>query len=94
MATLLIQFAAFKGKTLRLDAADSLADGVRQDHIIEIALDEPSNYKYHNPLKLEKHLKLQIKDNGDYYVFIDEVQFVKRIKVRDSELKEKRRFQK
>ena len=43
-----------------------LAEGVRQDHIIEVALDEPSNYKYHNPLKLEKHLKRQIKDNGDY----------------------------
>ena len=41
-----------------------LADGVRQDHIIEVALDEPSNCKYHNPLKLEKHLKRQIKDNG------------------------------
>ena len=66
-----------------------LADGVRQDHIIEVALDEPSNYKYHNPLKLEKYLKRQIKDNDDYYIFIDEVQFVKRVKVRDPELKEK-----
>ena len=66
-----------------------LTDGVRQDHIIEVALDEPSNYKYHNPLKLEKYLKRQIKDNDDYYIFIDEVQFVKRVKVRDPELKEK-----
>ena len=66
-----------------------LADGVGRDHIIEVALDEPDNYKYHNPLKLEKYLKRQIKDNGDYYVFIDEVQFVKRVKVRDPELKEK-----
>ena len=66
-----------------------LADGVGQDHIIEVALDEPGNYKYHNPLKLEKHLKRQIKDKGDYYVFIDEVQFVKRVKARDPELEEK-----
>ena len=29
-----------------------LADGVRQDHIIEVALNEPSNCKYHNPLNL------------------------------------------
>lgn len=69
-----------------------LADGVGQDHIIEVALDEPGNYKYHNPLKLEKHLKRQIKDNGNYYVFIDEVQFVKRVKVRDPELEELAEF--
>ena len=26
-----------------------LSDGVKQDHIIELAMDEPGNYKYHNP---------------------------------------------
>ena len=66
-----------------------LSNGVKDDHIIEIPLDEPDNYKFHNPLKLEKFIKRQIKDKGDYYIFIDEVQFVKRIKVRDSELEEK-----
>lgn len=66
-----------------------LSNGVKDDHIIEIPLDEPGNYKFHNPLKLEKFIKRQIKDKGDYYIFIDEVQFVKRIKVRDPELEEK-----
>ena len=66
-----------------------LSNGVKDDHIIEIPLDEPDNYKFHNPLKLEKFIKRQIKDKGDYYIFIDEVQFVKRIKVRDPELEEK-----
>ena len=65
-----------------------LSDGVKPDHIIEIALDEPSNFKYHNPLKLEKYIKKQIKDNDDYYVFIDEIQFVKKIKLKDPALKE------
>ena len=66
-----------------------LSNGVKDDHIIEIPLDEPDNYKFHNPLKLEKFIKRQIKDKGDFYIFIDEVQFVKRIKVRDPELEEK-----
>lgn len=66
-----------------------LQDGVSQDHIVEVALDEPSNYKYHNPLKLSRYLDKQIKDDSEYYVFIDEVQFVKKLKVRDPELKEK-----
>ena len=30
-----------------------LSNGVKDDHIIEIPLDEPSNYKFHNPLKLD-----------------------------------------
>lgn len=66
-----------------------ISNGVKDDHIIEIPLDEPDNYKFHNPLKLQKFIKRQIKDKGDYYIFIDEVQFVKRIKVRDPELEEK-----
>ena len=66
-----------------------LRDGVPADHIVEIALDEPANYKYHNPLKLAHYLERQIRDNGEYYMFIDEVQFVKKVKVRDPELMEK-----
>ena len=61
--------------------------GVSPDHIVEVALDEPENYKLHNPLKLDAYLKSKIKDDGEYYVFIDEVQFVKRVKVKDPALK-------
>ena len=66
-----------------------LRDGVPQDHIVEIALDEPDNYKYHNPMKLSRYLGRRIRDDGEYYVFIDEVQFVKKLKVRDPKLKKK-----
>lgn len=66
-----------------------LRDGVPQDRIVEIALDEPDNYKYHNPMKLSRYLGRRIRDDGEYYVFIDEVQFVKKLKVRDPKLKKK-----
>ena len=58
-----------------------LSQNVTDDHIIEIALDEAENYKYHNPLKLDSFIKEKIKDDDTYYVFIDEIQYVKKIKV-------------
>ena len=60
-----------------------LSQNVADDHIIEIAMDEPENYKYHNPLKLDSFIKEKIKDNDTYYVFIDEIQYVKKIKIKD-----------
>ena len=66
-----------------------ISQNVREDHIIEIALDEPENYKYHNPLKLDRFIKDRIKDEDTYYIFIDEIQFVKRIKIKDDQLDEK-----
>ena len=62
--------------------------GVSPDHVIEVALDEPENFRYHNPLKLDAYLKSKLQDDGEYYIFIDEVQFVKRIKVKDPMLKD------
>ena len=66
-----------------------ISQNVREDHIIEIALDEPENYKYHNPLKLDRFIKGQLKDDDTYYIFIDEIQFVKKIKIKDERLDEK-----
>lgn len=66
-----------------------ISQNIREDHIIEIALDEPENYKYHNPLKLDRFIKDRIKDEDTYYIFIDEIQFVKRIKIKDDQLDEK-----
>lgn len=65
-----------------------LANGVKPDHIVEVALDEPENFQYHNPLKLDAFLKSRIKDDGEYYVFLDEVQFVKKVRLRDPDLEE------
>ena len=60
--------------------------GVSDDHIVEVALDAAENFIYHNPRRLLKHLKSRIVDKEQYYIFIDEIQFVKKIKIRDPEI--------
>lgn len=62
--------------------------GVEDSHIIEIALDDADYYSYHNPKKLLKYIKSKIIDKSDYYIFIDEIQFVKKLKVKDPEVKD------
>lgn len=54
--------------------------GIKDDHIIEFALDEALNAKYRNPLELDKYVREQIIDKEQkYYVFIDEIQKVSEI---------------
>ncbi len=50
--------------------------GVQADHIIEIALDDIINTELREPMALYNHIKEKIKDNSDYYLFLDEIQFV------------------
>lgn len=50
--------------------------GVDDDHIIEIALDDRSNIEFRNPDKILMHIKSEIKDNRQYYVLLDEVQML------------------
>ena len=57
-----------------------LGTGVREDQIIELVLDEIDNAKYRNPFELNRFVKERISDkNTRYYVFIDEIQFVKEV---------------
>jgi hypothetical protein len=56
-----------------------LSIGVKEDHIICLALDETKNAKFRNPLFLDEYLQNQIVDNGKYYFFLDEIQKVKDI---------------
>lgn len=51
-------------------------NGVDDDHIIEVALDDRANIELRNPDKILTHIKLQIKDSGQYYVLLDEVQMI------------------
>ena len=52
-------------------------DGVADDHIIELALDEDVNARYRNPLELGQYIRSLLTDkNGMYYVFLDEIQKV------------------
>ena len=50
------------------------ADGVTDDHIIELALDEDENARYRNPLELGQYIRSLLVDKDKmYYVFLDEV---------------------
>ncbi len=52
-------------------------EGIPDDCIIGLALDELSNIKYRNPFELDKFIREQIVDSSKrYYIFIDEIQFV------------------
>lgn len=53
-----------------------IANGVSQDHIIRIALDDLENAEYREKLTLYKYVKSQITDSGMYYVLLDEIQLV------------------
>lgn len=53
-----------------------LSKGIDSEHIIKIALDDILNEEYKDPRRLLLHIKESIKDNNNYYVFIDEVQMM------------------
>lgn len=52
-----------------------LSQGVKEEQIITIALDEIDNLEYRNPFILNERIKKRTKDKKQiYYVFIDEIQ--------------------
>lgn len=53
-----------------------LDSGVEEDHIIEIALDDRSNKKLRDPDVILNFIKESIKDKEDYYIILDEVQYL------------------
>ena len=57
-----------------------ISQGIREDQIIELALDEIRNARYRNPFELDIFVRNRITDNSTrYYVFIDEVQFCEEV---------------
>lgn len=52
------------------------SQGISDDHIIEIALDDRTNKDLRNPDNLLKYIKEQITDKKLYYIMLDEVQMV------------------
>ena len=57
-----------------------LENGVTEDQIIGLALDEVINAKYRNPMELDKFIREQMQDPSKrYYIMIDEIQFVAEI---------------
>lgn len=53
-----------------------LSDGVDEDHIIKVELDQRRYYKFRNPIALCEYIEAIVKDrkNEQFYLFIDEVQ--------------------
>ena len=52
------------------------SQGVAADHIIAIELDTLENEMYRNPHTLLEYVKSQMIDDGEYYIFLDEVQLL------------------
>ena len=55
-----------------------LENGIKADHIIEIALDGIEMENLRNPMNCYNFIKEKLKDNDIYYVLLDEVQFMDR----------------
>lgn len=53
-----------------------LDNGIKEDHIVSIALDDFGNRKLQNPDELYHYVKRLIVDNEDYYILLDEIQLV------------------
>lgn len=54
-----------------------LEQGVPQDHIIEIELDQRKNRQYREPDVILDYIESLITDSGRYYIMLDEVQMLK-----------------
>lgn len=58
-----------------------MAEGVKKENIITLALDQTENIRYRNPMELDRYIRSLIRDNGEmHYVFLDEIQFVEKVK--------------
>lgn len=58
--------------------------GIEDSRIIQISLEETENFYLHNPLSLYLYIKKTVSDKERYYIFLDEIQFVKSIKNPDT----------
>ena len=55
-----------------------LESGVKEDHIIEVILDDLENEELRDPYRMLKYVKGRIADGETYYIVIDEVQLLAR----------------
>lgn len=63
-----------------------LSQGVNEDHILKIELDQRRYYKYRNPIVLCEYVENTIKERNDekFYLFIDEVQLTAKVVDREN----------
>ena len=62
-----------------------IGEGILDRQIIRIQLDNSDFASLRNPLKLSEYIKSKISEDQDYFIFIDEIQLVKKVKNRDVE---------
>ena len=53
-----------------------IESGVREDHIIELALDDRRNIALRDPDEIIKFIDARIVDNAQYYIILDEVRLI------------------
>ena len=63
-----------------------LTHGVREDHIIEVSLDQKEFEQYRNPNALYQFVMTQFTDNGQYFLFVDEIQLSYKVRRNDADL--------
>ena len=56
-----------------------LSIGVKQDHIIELCLDDVDNHIYRNPFNLSSYFENKVNDDNQYYFLIDEIQLCEKV---------------
>lgn len=58
-----------------------LSQGIQEDHIIKIELDQRRYYKFRNPITLCEYVEVLVAEHKDekFYLFIDEVQLTTKI---------------
>ena len=54
-----------------------IEQGIDNEHIIQLSLDENINKKYLDPDELDSYIRSLIKDDNKYYLLLDEIQEVK-----------------
>lgn len=62
-----------------------IGEGILDRQIIRIQLDNSDFASLRNPLKLSEYIKSKITEDQDYFIFIDKIQLVKKVKNRDVE---------
>ena len=53
-----------------------LEEGVPEDHVIEVALDDRRNKALRDPDAMLRYLEQRMQGKGDYYIILDEVQYM------------------
>lgn len=51
-------------------------NGIDEEHIIKLDLDQLRNHKYHDPYRLDEYIRSKMIDDSMYYVILDEIQLV------------------